>query len=142
MRFIAWVWFGMILGVSFLATPAKFQAETLTLPVALEVGRVTFSYFDRLEWLFLIALIVVAWRRSRAGRLDATSRVLLGVIVALVAAHTFYFLPILDTRASMIMAGETPPPSHLHLISGIGEVLQAIALAWLGFRAGDHPPAG
>ena len=62
LKFLSWTWLGLILGVSFLATPAKFQAETLTLPVALEVGRVTFRLLDRLEWLLLAAVMVAAWR--------------------------------------------------------------------------------
>ncbi|MEL7061426.1 MAG: DUF4149 domain-containing protein [Acidobacteriota bacterium] len=141
MTFIAWVWLGMILGVSFLAAPAKFQAETLTLPVALEVGRVTFGLFDRLEWLWTAALIITAWRRRRAGRLDGWSLGLVAMILAIVCIQSWWFLPALDVRVSVYMAGETPPPSPLHLLSGFAEVVQAAALAWLGWRALERPPA-
>lgn len=53
-RLIAYVWLGLVLGVSFLATPIKFRAESLTLPVALDVGSTTFHAFGRLEWLLSI----------------------------------------------------------------------------------------
>jgi len=41
-RPLAWVWMGIVIGVSFLATPVKFTADSLTRPVALDVGRATF----------------------------------------------------------------------------------------------------
>src|SRR5665648_1182454 len=55
---IAAVWIGMLVGVSFLATPAKFLAPSLTLPVALDVGRHTFSVFNRVEWAFSVVLLL------------------------------------------------------------------------------------
>jgi ABC-type transport system involved in multi-copper enzyme maturation permease subunit len=33
------LWAGLILGVSFIATPVKFMAQHLTMPVALEIGK-------------------------------------------------------------------------------------------------------
>jgi hypothetical protein len=41
------LWLGLLLGVSFLATPAKFLAPSLALPVALDVGRHTFAVFNK-----------------------------------------------------------------------------------------------
>ena len=58
-RFIAYVWLGLVLGVSFLATPIKFRAKSLTRPVALDVGRTTFHAFGKLEWLLSVALVVI-----------------------------------------------------------------------------------
>ena len=139
MRFIVWVWFGMILGVSFLAAPAKFQAESLTLPVALDVGRVTFQLFDRLEWLWTaVFLAAVGWRWKR-DLLDRIDLLLILGTLAIVIVQTAYFLPALDARVLQVLAGETPPPSSLHTVSGALEVLQALALLWLGFRVKDSP---
>lgn len=135
MQVIAWVWLGMILGVSFLAAPAKFMAESLTLPVALEVGRVTFGLFDRLEWLWTAALLAAAWRWHRRGWLDRRMAVTIAVILAIVVVQSFYFLPRLDARVGQVMAGEALEPSPLHTISGAFEVLQALALAALGWLA-------
>lgn len=46
---LASAWAGFLAGVSFLATPVKFLAPSLTLPVALDVGRQTFFAFNRSE---------------------------------------------------------------------------------------------
>jgi hypothetical protein len=48
---LALFWLGLLAGVSFLATPVKFMAPSLSLPVALDVGRQTFSVFNPLELL-------------------------------------------------------------------------------------------
>ena len=34
-------WLGILIGISFIATPVKFQAASLTRPVALDIGRAT-----------------------------------------------------------------------------------------------------
>jgi uncharacterized membrane protein len=44
------LWVGSVLGVSFIAAPTKFMASHLTMPVALEVGKVTFHVFNKVEW--------------------------------------------------------------------------------------------
>jgi hypothetical protein len=66
---VALVWAGMIIGVSGLATPIKFTAPSLTLPHALEGGRVTFHLFSRVEWGLAIML-------AFAGFAAGTSRML------------------------------------------------------------------
>lgn len=61
----ATLWLGLLLGVSFLATPAKFLAPSLTLPVALDVGRHTFFIFNKVEWLLSIVLLLLVWVSPR-----------------------------------------------------------------------------
>jgi hypothetical protein len=39
---LLFVWSGLLIGVSFVATPARFLAPSLQLPQALDVGRWTF----------------------------------------------------------------------------------------------------
>lgn len=47
---VALVWAGMVLGVSFLATAAKFLALLLLRPVALDVGRHTSACLAGSRW--------------------------------------------------------------------------------------------
>src|SRR5690606_24993326 len=51
LAFVAIFWLGLLCGISFLATPVKFQVASLDLPVALEVGKVTFALLAKVEWL-------------------------------------------------------------------------------------------
>ncbi|MEM1180903.1 MAG: DUF4149 domain-containing protein [Acidobacteriota bacterium] len=137
MKLLSWVWLGLVIGVSFLATPAKFMATTLTRPTALEVGRYTFRVLDRLEWVLAAVLLVLVYRLQRHR---ALTRPLIGWTAALfviLAVQSFYYLPMLDVRVGLVMAGETLPPSHAHTFSGALEVLQAVTLFMVGHRAPD-----
>ncbi|MEX2454139.1 MAG: hypothetical protein WD470_05520 [Rhodospirillaceae bacterium] len=120
---IALLWAGMLIGVSFIATPVKFVAPGLTLQVALEVGRVTFHLFSRIEWGLALLLLLASF--PGASRL----RVLLAImLVALVAAQAIWLLPALDQRVAAIVAGNAPPPSHHHWLYAAGEATKLILL--------------
>lgn len=129
--FAAIIWLGMLLGVSFLATPVKFQAPSLDLPVALEVGRVTFAAFAKVEWglALLLAIAVVFPRAPRAKILVAA---IAGLIVVLQA---LWLLPVLDARVEAVIAGRPMPPSIHHMLYAVTEAVKAAALALVALLA-------
>tara|TARA_R110002020_G_scaffold29585_13_gene93484 strand:+ start:7673 stop:8161 length:489 start_codon:yes stop_codon:yes gene_type:complete len=123
--FIAIIWLGMLLGVSFIATPVKFEAPSLSLPVALEIGKATFSLFSRIEWgtaALLMLSILACKRRPLSGLLGAA-------IVAILIAESFWLLPILDARVEAIISG-TPTPADWHHVVYIA--MEIIKMAGLG----------
>ncbi len=142
--FLAIAWMGLLIGVSFLATPVKFQASSLELPVALEVGRVTFSAFSKVEWCLSVhlGLAVLSARTSRVEML------LTGIAIVIVAVQTYWLLPVLDARIETVIAGRSLPPSSHHMLYAGLEVCKAVGLAILGlvslYRLGwcDRPEAG
>jgi hypothetical protein len=114
---ILFLWAGLLLGVSFVATPAKFLAPSLPMAQALDVGRWTFHVLTLIEWGLVVVVAVVlaiAWRSvtSRVGRVAG----LLAAIAAVLAAESFVLRPQLDARVLRIMAGESVPPSRVHNI--------------------------
>jgi hypothetical protein len=109
---LALVWIGMLLGVSFLATPVKFLAPSLTLAVALDVGRQTFSAFSMLEVVAALVLLTAAV----LIRSQRQVVVFVCLISALVALQFFWLLPALDGRVEVILQGEMPGESHLHSV--------------------------
>lgn len=128
---IALLWAGLSIGVAFLATPAKFTAPSLTLPVALEVGQQTFRVYNGVELLLLIALLVL-------GRWSTTPiRWYLAVLApaAVILAQRFWLIPALDLRVLAIQHGQAPvPPSQLHTIYIAAEALKVLWLLALGDR--------
>ncbi len=111
---ILFVWTGVLLGVSFIATPAKFLAPSLPMAQALDVGRWTFHVLSLVEWGFAAAsatLLVTAWR---TGKVHGSIVALIAVVVLVMAAETFALRPLLDARVLQIMTGESVPPSPLH----------------------------
>jgi hypothetical protein len=123
------LWFGLLVGVCFVAVPVKFAAPSLSLPVALDVGRVTFALFNDIEWVMLaLTVIVVVFSGPRA--LPAMATAFLALILCV---QTAWFLPALDARVTMIMAGGVPSPSSYHLYYIAADVLKAgvlLAMAW------------
>ena len=132
---IALVWLGIILGVSFIATPIKFTAPSLDLPTAREVGRVTFRLLARIEWGLGILLCVSALAHRQ--RLPWSAVVLLlGVVV-----ESLVLLPALGARTDIIRAGGTPAPSHLHDLFILAEVLEILALGHIALVTSRTSPA-
>lgn len=130
---VALIWLGMLLGVSALATPIKFQAVSLTLPVALDVGQTTFAAFNKMEWLLSVLLILAVM----LSRLKPTSVpvLLTATAVVVVLLQTLWLLPALDVRVAAVIAGEPMPSSQLHNLYVVAEGIKLLALVVIGVGA-------
>lgn len=130
------LWAGLSIGVAFLATPAKFLAPSLSLPVALDVGRHTFSVYGDVELGLVVVLLGLGvwsghWRRWGLA---------LSVPIAVVALQALWLTPALDARVSLILSGNPRlPRSILHQVF-IGA--EMVKVAWLlAMGLGDLPGA-
>lgn len=130
------IWAGLILGVSFIATPVKFQATGLTMSVALEVGKVTFHLFNMIEWGIMALIISIsayaAYIRNEPCRTGRWMTALF--LLALLALQTFWLFPVLDIRADAVIAGGTPDPNHYHLfyiLIEISKLATTLCAAWM-----------
>jgi hypothetical protein len=137
------LWAGVVIGVSFLAAPAKFDAPSLALPVALEVGREEFGLLNRVE-LGLLAVTLILSLLARPRRIVWAGLLLAGLVVLLQWA---WLLPVLDARVDAVIAGETPPPAPWHTVYVVVECVKLLALlgtGWLALPATprSRPPAG
>lgn len=128
---LAFFWVGLVFGVSFLATMAKFNAPSLTLPVALDVGRFTFAWLYRAEW---IAAIVLGLALVLAG-FPAFRTAAFAILAIIVVLQAFWLLPGLSARVDIVQGGGTPPPSPLHLISVACEAGKLVLLLFIGIAA-------
>jgi len=125
-RTVALIWAGMVLGVSFLATPAKFLAPSLPRRVALDVGWHTFRTFGWVE----VALTAVLGLSAAAPTRQRPLALAPGLIVL---AQAFWLRPRLDARTRQVVdGGETPPPSGLHLAYVACEMAKLAVLLGLG----------
>ncbi len=118
-------WAGIVIGVSFIATIAKFAAPSLTRPVALDVGAHTFAVLARIEWglVVVLALLVLAVGLTRLRLL------LLIAIAALLACEALWIYPQLSARTALVIAGQPLPPSPLHAFSVAAESSKVLLLA-------------
>lgn len=130
---LALVWAGMLIGVSFIATPVKFEAPSLALGPALDVGRHTFALFTKLEWLML-SLILLANTCRRASASQTAKGLVPWLLLGILLAQTFWLLPMLDLRVSAVLAGIPKPASFHHATYAGLEVLKLLLLAVLGLE--------
>lgn len=136
------VWAGLLIGVSFVATPAKFLAPSLPLAQALDVGRWTFHVLACIEWPLAAAALIVTFaaRRKLGPHWKAVAACLVGA-AAVLALETFWLRPILDARLLLIMGGQPVPASRLHgLYIGL-EALKLILILAAGVLT-NRSPAG
>jgi hypothetical protein len=119
-------WAGIVIGVSFIATIAKFNAPSLTRAVALDVGAHTFAMLCRIEWgLFaLLALMIVV---AGAGRLRM---ILVVSLLAILLVDSFWLFPQLHARTTLVIAGQPLPPSPLHAVSVAAQSAKVLLLAF------------
>ena len=118
------LWIGLLLGISFIATPVKFKAQSLTLPVALDVGRVTFGLFSRVEQFLVVFLAAIYGALDRA----VWPVILTVLLVGLVVLQAVWLLPSLNRRIGLVIAGEKAPPSYTHVAYGAAEALKLMTL--------------
>lgn len=124
LRFFAAGWMGLLLGVSGLATVAKFQAVSLSLPVALDVGRATFRMLAQVE-LALLCLMAfgIAVTGLRRGWLA-----LWLVLASARAFQSLWLLPILFAQVDSFLLGIPPSPGFAHQTYVLVEGLKVLAL--------------
>jgi hypothetical protein len=125
---VAMLWLGLLMGVAFLATPAKFLAPSLSLPVALDVGRHTFHIFNKVEWVLAAILVMLP-----LGGGSAWPKLLAIFAGLLVIVETVWLLPLLDLRVSLIIAGKTPSPADFHQLYIVMEVVKVLLLVVIAF---------
>ena len=130
----AWVcflWVGMTIGVSMIATPVRFTATTITRPIALDVGRVVFAALNKAELAALVILLIVIRASGRVAKYWAFGAVLALIVIA----QSLWLTPELAERTQMIIDGVEPPASYAHAIYSSLELIKIGLLFYLGFSA-------
>ncbi len=127
---VTFIWAGMVLGISFLEAPLKFQAPNITLALGLGIGRLVFAALNKFEILFMLVIAIAAWR----AKFVLSAKLIVSILAFILVIQTFYLLPLLDTRAQLIIDGNTPPASPHHWTYIILEVCKLALLVWLGVK--------
>jgi hypothetical protein len=130
----AWVcflWVGMTVGISMIATPVRFTAASITRPVALDVGRVVFAALNKAELVALVLLLLIV----RIADLTRKWWAFCAILALIVVAQGVWLIPELAARTDLIMTGGEPPPSYAHAIYSSLELIKIGLLLFLGFSA-------
>lgn len=125
---IPFIWLGMVVALSFVETPLKFKAPDITLSLGLGIGRLVFAALNRIEIVCAFVLLAA----YLAGSANRAMSVFFGIIAVIKLLQTLWLLPALDERTSLVISGVAPPPSPLHLVFIVLEVVKVATLSVLG----------
>ena len=119
------IWIGLLLGISFMEAPLKFQAPSVTLPIGLEIGRLVFNTLNKMEWIMLLLMILsLIFSHPKKGIILLVAG--LGLILIY---QTTFLLPRLDQRAEVIISGGSPASDNIHFFYVALEVVKLVLLA-------------
>lgn len=119
------LWAGLIIGISFIEAPLKFQAPGITIPLGLGIGRLVFQTLNKVEIALLLLTIFSVWNTKNFKWIIP--------VIILLMLDTFWLLPILDKRAILLLAGKPNQASYHHIIYIVLEAFKLISLLLLGF---------
>lgn len=139
---LASLYCGALIAISFFEAPSKFKATQASRAALLDVGRLIFFRFSRMELLFSCYLSLVALIRMRLasqGDLALTELLLASPHLPLVLAINIFegsvLQPSLDSRARAIIRDEKSLPSSpiTHAIYVLLELVKVVLLTHFCF---------
>ncbi|MGK0741714.1 hypothetical protein ACSHWG_07525 [Leucobacter sp. Z1108] len=129
------LWIGLIIAISFIEAPLKFQAEGITIPLGLGIGRLVFAALNITEAVLLVMLTIVTfWPRvARVSR----GRVRWWLALALVFLFKVAIVrPPLNARTDLVLAGADPGQSLWHYVYIACDLVTLVLLLVVALQAG------
>ncbi|MEH1164315.1 hypothetical protein V6V47_02880 [Micromonospora sp. CPCC 205539] len=126
---VPFLWLGMVVAISLIEAPLKFRAPGITVPLGLGIGRLVFRTLNAVEVILLIGLTL-----ALLGAPIGTARWAgIGGLWLILLTQAAVLRPLLDRRAQMIIDGQQPPASSLHLWFVALELVKIVTLLVLGW---------
>jgi len=122
------IWCGLLLGISFMEAPLKFQAPNITLELGLGIGQLVFGALNKMELVLAVLIGASLWMTRPSKGIG----IAYGIVIAILLAQTFVLLPFLSERIVMIQSGQTPPDSPMHWYYVAAEVVKLCLLMFGG----------
>ena len=111
-------WIGFIVAISFFEAWVKFQADSLVLQVGIDVGKTVFNAKGFAEIIFLV--IIFIW-------IKPIKSISISLCLLLIIQLTI-LLPLLNTYAIQVIAGESVKTPWLHICFGLTDIGKIILL--------------
>ena len=77
---VPFLWFGIVLAISFMEAPLKFQAPGITIPLGLGIGQLVFFTLNKMEMVCAFLLLIALWRATSNTR---SEMMLAGAVIVL-----------------------------------------------------------
>ncbi|GAA6211404.1 hypothetical protein NBRC116602_11450 [Hyphomicrobiales bacterium 4NK60-0047b] len=125
---LPFVWAGAILGHSFIATPAKYNAPNLEHATAQEIGHATFTLFFIFEALFL-AIITGTMVLSEVG---PYLWFVFGLVLICLFLQRYYLKPIIYNKVDDYVHNRPLPTTFHRKFYSVLEAFKFLTLIGLG----------
>ncbi|GAA4284284.1 hypothetical protein GCM10022261_18150 [Brevibacterium daeguense] len=134
------VWLGLIIGISLIEAPLKFQAPGITIPLGLGIGRLVFAAMNVVE---LVIAVILLWATLRRG-VSAFQRNLTFGLIGVLLIKVVGIRPLLNRRTDLVLAGIDGGGSSWHYFYIAADGLLIVGLVTLlvvAVRASVRPYA-
>ena len=133
--FILIFWVGYVSSISFMEAWLKFKAPGITLPLGLGIGKMVFSALNKVEWVLLVAYILLNIFYFNSLKFLLNNH-LLQVIIVILLLQTLWLLPGLIQRSELIISGKQPGASNIHIYYVVMEIIKVVFLITLAVKQG------
>ena len=130
------LWLGMVGAISFIEAPLKFQAEGITIPLGLGIGRLVFAALNVAEGILLFALTIVSFWPV-AHRIEGRRLAAWAAVAAVFVFKVVFVRPPLNARTDLVLQGADPGESVWHYVyigSDVTSMALLVVVAILGAR--------
>lgn len=125
-------WIGFVGAISFMEAWLKFQAPGITIPLGLGIGQLVFSALNSMEWVF--AIVILGNLLVTKEHIFNAKYIYFFLPLILLLLQSIWLLPVMDTRAELIISGADVPDSVLHYYYVGMEIVKLICLFIFGLR--------
>lgn len=119
------LWLGLIVGISLIEAPLKFQAPGITIPLGLGIGRLVFGAMNAVEVVLALALLAGAFAAGVGRRFRGTAV----AVAAVLALKVGVVRPLLNRRTDAVLAGVDDGGSAWHYLYIAADGLLILLLA-------------
>lgn len=117
-------WLGMVLAISFVEAPLKFQAPGVTVQIGLGIGRLVFRVLNVVEAVFAAVILVAVLVDGPPVPVMVATLTAVAVLLTQLALVR----PMLNRRTKAVLAGEDAPRSRSHYAYIVLETVKVAAL--------------
>lgn len=122
----SYLWIGFVAAISFMEAWIKFRAPGVTRQIGLSIGRLVFKALNKVEWGFALAILLNLLLVKEPCWSGPALYFSLALVILLF--QSFWILPALDARVELHLRYQAVPPSILHVLFIVLELLKVISL--------------
>ena len=127
------IWIGFVCAISFMESWLKFQAPNITTKLGVGIGKLVFEALNNVEITFA-GIIITSLAISSLKTKGFYFSYALAISIFILILQTFWILPVLSERPSLIIQDIQIPKSNLHFLFILLETIKITCLTIFGIK--------